>query len=169
MLIAIAGKDGVGKSTLAGKLAVLFGDAMVLAFATRLREMCIADGVLTRLQAYAKPMDAFSRGALRSMSLAYKKQYGDTIFADTAKQIWTTSNAKVAILHDMRYSYEAEAIRQSGGLIVYVGSNVLTDEEAEMDSFKHLPGIDKMADFTLGFKPSDNCVNALHHDLLAMM
>lgn len=55
MLIAIAGKDGVGKSTLAAKLAVKFGDATMMAVATRLREMCIADGHLTRLQAYAKP------------------------------------------------------------------------------------------------------------------
>lgn len=103
------------------------------------------------------------------MSLVYKQQHGLHVFCNNAQSVWQTSNTKVNILHDMRYDYEAKAIKQDNGLIIYVGDDKLTNEEAEMDSFKCLPSIAKMADFMLPDRPSDAIVNALHIDLLCMM
>lgn len=169
-LIAIAGKDGTGKSTLAGKLASLYGNAILLAFATRLRQICVGQGTLTEQEAFAKPTSDTARAVLRSTSAQLKATLqDDEFFGKYLQGVWRSTQelgvARVAIIHDLRYVHEARRVKEDGGHIVFLGDGHLTEEQKAMPSFADLPHIVGMADTRLPAKPSENMFDYLCYNL----
>ncbi|EKU97923.1 hypothetical protein Lepto7375DRAFT_7181 [Leptolyngbya sp. PCC 7375] len=170
MLIAIAGKDGVGKSYLAGKLATLFGDAVVLAFATKLRHLCVEQGFLIKQEAFSKPTSTKARKVLRERSEYFKAFYGNSdYFVDECSNTWSllaTFNTPI-IIHDLRYLCEAEEVIESGGTLIYLGDFDLTPEERKEPSFQDLPLIYELKDYHLPAKPSEEKIFKLFNTLLS--
>ena len=174
-IIAIAGKDGVGKSTLAGSLAHRMGDTALIAFATSLRQMCVDYAILTYDEAWSKPTPPEVRKILREYSLSFKSYLGDTIFAfNTLKTISRCLNAGIytVIIHDMRFAVELKALREEFShssdrlYVIYVGSDELSQSEAEMPSFADLPQISQEADIRLPQYPSFSHVEYLVQELI---
>ena len=151
-IISIAGKDGSGKRTLAGRLAPYFGDCCLMAFATGLREEAIAQGILTREEAYRKPTSPRVRRILREFSTMYKQQKGSNIWANHLLE--RMPRTPVVIVHDTRYIGEIGTIRYAADQLIsiFVGSAELSDEEKTEPSFKHLPAIRQMADLILPYR-----------------
>jgi len=149
-IIAICGKDGTGKSTLAGELAPYFGNCSFLAFATELRERCILDGHLTREKAYAKPTTAGTRRILRQRSQAYKDRFGHNIWASALVER-VPNNIPTTIIHDMRYALERSTLMNTNHNVItlFVGDANLTDEQKLEPSFADLPQLYEDADILL--------------------
>ena len=124
LLIGIAGPESSGKTTLACTIAGRFGNAFTMAFATQLRELLIESGELSRGAAYEKPMSDAVRTKLRVYALHYKAKYGDAYFAKHAQKRWRMIRKLniPAIVHDLRFVCEAEALKEDGGKIIYLGS-----------------------------------------------
>lgn len=167
-LIAIAGKDGSGKSTFAGKLATRLGDAYVCAVATGLREHCISEGYLTRQQAYAKPTSQETRNVLRNISKEAKVKYG-------TKLIWLNKlllkmrgflQVCPVIVHDVRYLHEAETLLSLGAELIYLGGCELSAEECGMPSFADLPALYELAKFKLPEKPDDKYIAMVYNSII---
>ena len=158
--VLICGKDGVGKSTLAGQLAVRAGDAIVMAVASTLREMLIQDEVLTREEAYTKPTSDRVRTILRAYSSIYKTQWGPNIFADRAAETASCfPEAIPVIVHDVRYLIEVTAFAREMGwgnvTLIYIGDAELSEDEAAEPSFQDLPDVKELADIWLPEKPHE--------------
>lgn len=156
-IIAICGKDGAGKSTLAANLAVQYGNCAIMAFATELRERCISDGFLTREDAYRKPTKSSTRRILRQKSQAYKDRYGHYVWADSLVYN-IPDHFNTVIVHDMRYNRELETLKNTCQKVVsiFVGDDHISDDQSKMPSFADLPDLYQSADFLLQKYPMDN-------------
>lgn len=154
MLIAIAGPDGAGKTTLANFLADEFG-LDKLAFATYLREACIAKGLVSREEAYAKPSSANCRAVLRAEGTLKKRAGMPIKFEQLLLKDWLESNKLGATIGDMRFLSEAKAVQKAGGLIFYLDKPI-SAEEIKLDSFSQLPQIKQLADLVMPQLPSPN-------------
>ena len=169
MLIAISGKDGAGKSYLAGKLATLFGDAVVLAFATKLRQLCVDHGYLTQKEAFSKPTSPNARTILRERSEYFKTFYGTRdYFANECWVKWTLLDALEipVIIQDLRHQCEANKVAESKGALIYLGDCELTEDEKTESSFQDLPLIYERANYHLPAKPSEEKILELLNTLI---
>ena len=159
---------GAGKSYLAGKLATLFGDAVVLAFATKLRQLCVDHGYLTQKEAFGKPTSLNARTILRERSEYFKTFYGTRdYFANECWVKWTLLDALEipVIIQDVRHACEADKVLKAKGVLIYLGDWELTSEQMSESSFQELPVIYERANYRLPAKPSEEKILDLFNTL----
>jgi hypothetical protein len=154
-IIFFAGCDGNGKSTLAKNWVKFLAphiEVPLTAFATGVREKAIADGLLTREEAYAKPTSEKARRVLREVGGGEREKDPDVWVKAYAKDY---GGLKYRVNDDTRYVNEATMAIGECALLVYVKPEPGTDTSQwhTMSSFRELPEVEKMAHIVLPWRP----------------
>lgn len=124
MLIGLCGPEGAGKSTAARILSEETGIPIV-PFAAPLKRMLAAAGVpdcnLYGTPAEkAAPLDMLCGKSARHAMQTLGTEWRDMIGRDLWLRMWLAAAGKAAIADDARFSHEATAIRNRGGIVIRV-------------------------------------------------
>lgn len=116
---AIAGGDGVGKSTLAIELGNKIGAKFTnIAFADYVRESLLQFGAFSRELLYEKPTKPCIRNLLKGWGGYCKLEYGQDYWINKlAEDIGTES----ATIGDLRFEAEAKWVTENGFFLILLG------------------------------------------------
>lgn len=164
MIIGISGKMGAGKTTLAKAIIGVDSHYGYRPFAKGLKEACRTVFGLTHEQLYGSlknTVDPRWGQAPREMLQKFGTEVGRSIHPNT--WVWQTMDAigeGDAVVDDVRYPNEADAIRKAGGIVIRVErkDRPATDfdrhvSETSLDNYKF--------DMVVESQPSNGTGNAL--------
>ena len=154
MNIAFAGLSGAGKSAAADYVDVHYGISRV-AFGDYVREEIIEKGFPREL-VYHKPTAPHIRIALQEHG-AGKRAEDENYWVDKFILDHVNNDGDVSV-DDMRYSNEAEALRDMGFYLVWVECPDLLNEDAEFRKHESESGLDDWYEY-------DGLIVANHGDI----
>lgn len=153
-LLGIHGFKQSGKDTFARMVRQTFTPMQLIAFADKLKEMCAVT--------FGVPLWVFYDNSLKeqlwgltgmtprqmmlSLSDVIKEKYGMDFFLRPVQEKWAQSKETGLIVSDVRYEYEAQWIRDEGGVILHISR-----PGAESSDHSSEQGIEfKQSDYAIG-------------------
>tara|TARA_R100000951_G_scaffold106119_1_gene100462 strand:- start:107 stop:637 length:531 start_codon:yes stop_codon:yes gene_type:complete len=124
-IIGLAGPSTVGKSTIARRLKSIFSsgspEGEIHSFASNIRLALYVMGLEVNYEDKEAPVykDKSTRDLMKSLGTEWgRNSVGLNIWVDLLMQRIDKSDAPAAIIDDVRFANEAQAIRNRGGIVI---------------------------------------------------
>ncbi len=119
-IIGLSGPATVGKSTVAKRLRGIFGGE-IQSFASNIRTALYVMGLEVNYEDKEAPIykDKSTRDLMKSLGTEWgRDSVGPNIWVDLLMERIDRSGSNVAIIDDVRFPNEAQAIRNRGGIVI---------------------------------------------------
>lgn len=144
-IVGLTGLAGHGKTSVAQELVkrgytrVAFADKVkMIAAATYGIEPMVFYGSnpeVCKNTTIVEPYNKTLRQMMTETGDCYKAFYGDNVWVDLLAHQLNTKNYALIVIEDIRYDYEADAVRSWGGEVFHVDASERLSSDAEL--YKH--------------------------------